>query len=346
MLELSTDAPVIGRVQPPGSGQVSAGGVLRTPSVALDGLVAGRYQVAGASVVGRSHLVAGSCRQDAYAFGLGEDGRLHVAVADGLGSRPTSQVGAALFCQAVMRQALHGPQTTDPRRLIEVAAARTAEQGLAAYGLAERDLRCTVVVAIFADDGVTVARVGDTSAFTLHGGEFGEVFDYDDTEAVNSVSASVPGHRPDAVELVRLGRPQVVVLATDGVAMDLRNSAGLRGWLAERWAVPVGPYAMGDSLRYRRQGSFDDLTAVVVWCPTPEPQPEQAAEQTAEQTAAVPAAGPGPDLGGDVADPGWNDSIWDVGRPGPVEDTGPAEADGEPGPGESQPSGGAGAEQR
>lgn len=48
-------------------------------------------------------------------------------------------------------------------------------------------------------------------------------------------------------------------------SQDLRTSAAIRSWLGERWRTPLGPYAMGESLRYRRQGSHDDRTAVVVW---------------------------------------------------------------------------------
>jgi hypothetical protein len=45
----------------------------------------------------------------------------------------------------------------------------------------------------------------------------------------------------------------------------------LRTWLAERWARPAMAWAVGDSLRYRRQGSHDDRTAVVVWTEPSDP---------------------------------------------------------------------------
>ena len=56
----------------------------------------------------------------------------------------------------------------------------------------------------------------------------------------------------------------MIALATDGLAVDLRTSPGVRKWLGERWVAPLGPFAFADTLRYQRQGSHDDRTAVAV----------------------------------------------------------------------------------
>ncbi|WEH16158.1 PP2C family serine/threonine-protein phosphatase [Streptomyces sp. VNUA24] len=60
-------------------------------------------------------------------------------------------------------------------------------------------------------------------------------------------------------------RGDCLILASDGLAEDAFGSPAVRAWLAERWAQPCDAAAMADSLRYRRRGSHDDRTALVVW---------------------------------------------------------------------------------
>jgi hypothetical protein len=132
------------------------------------------------------------------------------------------------------------------------------------YGLEPRLAACVGAVAVFDDRGCTIARVGDVSAFTVRDGVFTEAFEADGGP-VNIVSASMPDQDENDVEVVALGPEPVIVFGTDGLANDIRNSGTLRAWLAERWRVPHLPFAIGDTLRYRRQGSHDDRTAVLVW---------------------------------------------------------------------------------
>ena len=104
-IDVTSAAPVIGKVleavSPPGSRPECA--VHRTPAHLADGIALGRpSKVSAASQIGLAHSVPGSVRQDAYDFTLTPPGRLVVAVADGMGSRPDSQVGAAHFCESVV----------------------------------------------------------------------------------------------------------------------------------------------------------------------------------------------------------------------------------------------------
>jgi serine/threonine protein phosphatase PrpC len=254
---------VIGRVGGVALGQVKAGVSLRPPAIALDGIAAGGYRVAGASMIGASHLRSGQPRQDAYNFMLGESGRLYVAVADGLGSKPYSQLGAHLFVESVLIAAARA-EDDDPSPLLTAASERMEEVIAKTYGLDPKTAGCVGAVAVFSASGCRVARVGDVSAFTIDADGFTERFPADGGP-LNLVSACMPYEKEEDIEVAELDPAPVVVLGTDGLANDLRTSGTLREWLAGRWRVPHLPFAIGDTLRYRRQGSHDDRTAVVVW---------------------------------------------------------------------------------
>jgi hypothetical protein len=244
--------------------------------------------VAGASMIGASHLQSGQPRQDAYNFMLGESGRLYVAVADGLGSKPYSQLGAHLFTESVLVEAARAeaedsggpdpggpdpggpdpggpdPGGPDPARLLTLASERMERIVAKTYGIDPKSAGCVGAVAVFSERGCVVARVGDVSAFTIRAGAFTEGFPAENGP-LNLVSASMPYERESDIEVAELAPAAAVVLGTDGLANDLRNSGTLQEWLAEQWQAPHLPFGIGDTLRYRRQGSHDDRTAVLVW---------------------------------------------------------------------------------
>jgi serine/threonine protein phosphatase PrpC len=266
--DLPSVAPVIGRVGGVQPGHAAAGISLRPPAIALDGTCAGNYRVAAASMIGAGHLQSGQPRQDAYNFMVGESGRLYVAIADGLGSKPYSQLGAHLFVESVLVAAAQAEATDGAQpgaaRLLALAGDRMARIITEAYGIDPRTAECVGAVAVFSDTGCVIARVGDVSAFTLRAGSFAEGFPAEGG-LVNIVSATMPYQKEADVEIAELDPAAVVVFGTDGLANDLRNSGTLREWLAGQWQVPHLPFGLGDTLRYRRQGSHDDRTAVVVW---------------------------------------------------------------------------------
>jgi serine/threonine protein phosphatase PrpC len=265
--DLATAAPVIGGVLPSHARDVLPGQALRRSDVSLDGFASGDFQVAAASIVGSGHLAAGTGRQDSYGMFLDRTGRLYAVLADGLGSRPSSQLGAHLMCESVgLLVSDHddevGPGAGD---LILAASARTGHIAATAYGLAPRDVACVCLVAVVDSTGGQLARVGDASAFVLADDTFTELFETDE-QYVNQVSASVPDDDvATAIETAPVPTDGTLVLATDGLVIDIRNSATVREWLGTCWRGPVGPFAMGDSLRFRRQGSHDDRTGVVIW---------------------------------------------------------------------------------
>ncbi|TDE60306.1 hypothetical protein E1295_00205 [Nonomuraea mesophila] len=98
------------------------------------------------------------------------------------------------------------------------------------YRIETREAACVGAVAVFSDRGCELARIGDVTDFTLSGGEFAEVFPVE-SGFMNVVSATLPGERPEQVETADLGLARIVVLGTDGLGNDLRNSPALRSWL-------------------------------------------------------------------------------------------------------------------
>src|SRR5690242_11761259 len=263
--DLSTAAPTVGAVRRQPVPRLAPAARFRAPAVTLDAVQAGDVHVAAASVIGASHAAAGGVRQDAYDFTATGDGYLVIAIADGLGSRLLSQLGAALFCTGVTQAAI-GPGS--PPRAADELLCHGAEYAAAAQDFCQVPPAESAFVAAVAvlpppgTDGVRtadIARVGDVSAFALdQENPLAELFTNDDGP-INILGESLPG--PAATRPQRAhAQTQVLILATDGLANDLRNSPGVRSWLSEQWSHPIGPFAFGDCLRYQRQGSHDDRT--------------------------------------------------------------------------------------
>lgn len=62
-----------------------------------------QFEIAGGSVPGRSHLLAGKCNQDAFHWAVGETSLVAV-VCDGCGSGAESEVGSALGARLVVAE--------------------------------------------------------------------------------------------------------------------------------------------------------------------------------------------------------------------------------------------------
>jgi hypothetical protein len=265
--DTETAAPVIGSVRALADPRLAADLRLRSSQVELDGFMLGRFAVAAASIIGLGHALQGGSRQDAYNAALAASGDVYLVVADGLGSKSVSQLGARLFCDATIELALDRTPRThrDVREVVYGAGRRMADIASAAYGVDPGEVGCVCVMAVVRSEQAILARVGDSSAFILQDGHFDEAF-AEGNGYVNVVDASLPTDDQDDVEIVERGlEGGSMALVSDGLAIDLRTSPVLRSWLANCWAQPIGPFAMGESLRYRRQGSHDDRTALALW---------------------------------------------------------------------------------
>lgn len=262
--DLSTQAPTIGRVMPLVGAATREGQPPRRPEVALDAAASDGVRAAGASLAGVRHLSEGTCRQDSFGIFVVQPGRICVVVVDGLGSRVASHLGADLFVDAVGQLTWENQGLAAPADLLVAASERTEQVAASVYGLSASDIAFVGLVAVIGPDQGEVARLGDVSAFALAGDEFTEVFEPDD-KFINVVEVSLPNAEAAHQIEVKALPPGPMVFATDGLAQDLRTSAAVRAWLADYWRSPLTAFAMGDSLRYRRQGSHDDRTGVVVW---------------------------------------------------------------------------------
>jgi hypothetical protein len=282
--DLPTAAPTVGAVRRQPVPSLAPATRFRAPAITLDAVQAGDVHVAAASVIGASHAAAGGVRQDAYDFTTTEDGYLVIAVADGLGSRPMSQLGAAFFCTGVTQAALR-PGSPAVRGADELlcCGAQYAAAAQDSSQVAPAQSAFVAAVAVLPPPGTgggrtaDIARVGDVSAFVLDpAGLLAELFTSDDGP-INILGESLPG--PAACRPQRAhAQTGVLILATDGLANDLRNSPGVRSWLSQQWTRPIGPFAFGDTLRYQRQGSHDDRTAVAVWQAATGPGKEEASD--------------------------------------------------------------------
>jgi serine/threonine protein phosphatase PrpC len=297
--DLTFEAPNVGdaqrRVE---AAELPSTGLWNLSNVALDAGTLGPFWVSAASVAGRRHGWSGQTRQDSYAVELSRDGAAVVlVVADGLGSRPLSQLGARHLTRsiagAVAAADLTGLAETGEEVLL--AGIERAQQELAdvwgpAYGIKDsRVLACTIAVVVLptarSAGPVLVARVGDAtvlSATNATDEPFTGIFATGEGP-VNVVSASIPSAAVrQEVEIRRLDPAGVgkLVLCTDGLADDVYESPGIRSWLARRWAHPCTERWMLETLSYARVGSQDDRTAVVVWLdPGAEPVTSADAEE-------------------------------------------------------------------
>lgn len=259
----------------------------RMPTVRIDagGISAG--YLAGASLAGLSHLHRATTGQDAFGWMSCEaqaDRRsLSLVVADGLGSQPgTSQLGADVavedlrlrLCQAEPVDAW----PKDGRFQQELFAAtsqrmkQTRERIYAEFQ--DRHLSCVAAAVrldLYEDRLVVGAgRVGDCQVFTLRNDQFNPLFPWGEG-FVNVVDACLPfGEDPPTVEPItaECSPDTAIVLATDGLALDIYGSPQVRDWLAGSWRHPCAAPDFYHSMLYRRQGSQDDRTALVFWPPT------------------------------------------------------------------------------
>ncbi len=145
------------------------------------------WRVVSASVVGTGHVRDGDPCQDAFRVVQGEapSGRPYViaVVSDGAGSAKLGGRGAALAVQAscdAMKERIagHEPASLDDQAIREVAVAVRASlsREAIAESLDVRDLACTLLAAVVADDFAAFFQVGDGAIVTTAEQAYAVVF--------------------------------------------------------------------------------------------------------------------------------------------------------------------------
>jgi len=281
LYESPTGAPTVGQVVDTFSSRLDGSNAFRLPTLCADAGALGPFWLAAASLTGLGHLHMATTGQDSYSFALADDGQAVIcAAADGLGSRPSSaQIGATLLtrmlCARLARLPTDGvltsPQPSFATALAEVNDDLCSFRHKLGLHLEDRDLSSTLAFIWIPTDHRTrpsfAGRIGDCAVFTLSESAYETIFERGEGP-LNVVKACLPRTPPlDELELKKLdlSTQQAIILATDGLADDLFNSPAVRAWLAKCWSSRCGAFRMLDALRYRRQGSHDDRTALTVW---------------------------------------------------------------------------------
>lgn len=267
------------------------------------GVIAGTgIELRAASVRGLSHRAdPGQVRQDSYAWSSSE-GRLFVAVADGVGSAPHSQIGAWTATRSAIELVSSG--LGDPRTLGTVVAARITAVARE-MGVEPASLATTLTVAFvrIGDENlpwrVAVAEWGDSHASVFSPGKVVEghpdwrrVTDEKGPVLANDVHSLPFRREATAWGSTMLAPGEVLLVATDGIDAHLRAENSVGHGLGRSWTRPPSIAQFLCDVDFERVGARDDRTAVAVFRPAVE-----IAEASADQGA------DDPHLGADLPDP-------------------------------------------
>lgn len=212
-----------------------------------------------ASVVGVRHRVAARSVEDSWAWD-GDDERVVLAVADGLGSYGDSApVAAAVASTAVAQLAGGGTDL-----LAAVAAVNEAVSGF------EVGKATLVLVTVTRDGSAELVRVGDSTAFTLFNDTWTELFsagEADDDGMQALATPALPSAEPE-IQLAqcRLRAGEALLVVTDGVGDPLRDGpTTVAPGLAAGLATPPHPLVLAAQTDFSRQGCGDDRTLLGLW---------------------------------------------------------------------------------
>jgi serine/threonine protein phosphatase PrpC len=276
-LERQSDAPPsIGRIAGTWQRHLTVS-VWRRPSLAADYGVMGTWRVAAASALGRTHAHRAQERQDAYGLTLNGE-MLVAAIADGVSGAefggPAADIGVEVALSAIETGALSSAL------VLESLDAASGEAGKAIGRFAQRlgvcpDKCATTLLLVAAetpredrdDLELSVVSVGDSSVLELRkDASVGVLVGPERAESSSALDDYLPrGDRKVIRRRVRVPRNSAVLLATDGFAQDLRQSATVREWVVTQLGRTATPIDAAHVLSYQRQRSNDDLTFVALW---------------------------------------------------------------------------------
>lgn len=122
--------------------------------------------IIGTSVKGPSHEELGLPCQDAFAFRILEEGMVFIAVSDGLGSIPKSEIGAKCSVESAVEYITKNMINIDEnlKDLMENIVSfsrKSLENKAKEIGCCLEDLACTLIVVLASKDGVAVYHIGD-----------------------------------------------------------------------------------------------------------------------------------------------------------------------------------------
>ncbi|RBQ20062.1 hypothetical protein DP939_09550 [Spongiactinospora rosea] len=248
------------------------------PDTEIDGADLEGLIIRGASVRGDYHRYDGLPRQDAMLIRKLGESHVLLAVADGLGSRDMSHLGAAQACRAAFEECpaslLDGYETRSDPVVYFADIAESMMDFARDKGVAVAQTATTLTVAVIdvqVQQGVRlchIMRVGDSTAMQLHGGEWTSCFPQDDDQTLaSSATYALPGDAARVEATTWVLPPGVMLLfCTDGLAKPMAGRA-VREQLATWWQEGTPPSLPEFlwQLSFRVKTHDDDRTAICVW---------------------------------------------------------------------------------
>ena len=181
------------------------------------------WEYMGASVIGPAHLINGMPNQDAWIAKRFKWGNV-IAVADGLGSKRYSDIGAKAACNAIV-DAAKWFQKRANRNHEELSRAIHRNWLNRLGSLESTDCATTCLFAIQIGQSITLGRLGDGMLIAVDGNHEHEVILSDDKgESFSNFTLCLGREfRPEHWELATLDSNSynAVLICSDGIADDL-----------------------------------------------------------------------------------------------------------------------------
>ncbi|WP_292975793.1 protein phosphatase 2C domain-containing protein [Mycobacterium sp.] len=258
------------------------------PDVVIDGWSTATITIRGASQRGHLHRYNGAPRQDDFATHALSDGRIIVAVADGVSAAKQSHIGATAavnYAAGWLRTHLAADVSqTDWVMLMKSTAYRLAEQAQSLFKLAapdpvvaEEQLATTLVCAVIEplEAGLMRAHlvgIGDSGAWLLSSNGFRALLGGKAITNDGLTSSAVIGlpRVPSelCLEVVDFGGSDVLLLGSDGIGDPLGSGQGGVGNLLRDLLTATRPPSLVEfahALDFSRENFDDDRTLVAVW---------------------------------------------------------------------------------
>jgi serine/threonine protein phosphatase PrpC len=248
------------------------------PDSVLDGAALPGLVVRAASVRGDAHRYYGTPRQDSMGLWKVDESHLLACVADGLGSKEMSHLGAMAVCKAAYGNLTdffeHADVTTAAEYFIENIADDLREWAVRGE-FAVDSLSTTFLAAVIDHNAETsrtrarIMRVGDSAAMLLHKGVWVPCFPEENGQMVStSATHALPsgtGHVEVAVHDLEPG--DMLLLCTDGLAKPMTQSKQVGDQLSAWWSRPEPPSLPEFfwQFSFRAKSYDDDRTAICVW---------------------------------------------------------------------------------
>jgi hypothetical protein len=220
------------------------------------------YVVIGASEIGADHGYSVDSAEDAFGYSALAEG-IALAVADGATRSPKS----AYASRVAVRHALEAiTNDCDDDAHAVLTALRVGGDAVTAEARendnSPDDWATTLTVAFIPNDSeqpVHCASIGNTHIYALDGGHLLRI------APPGTSFVTWPKAMRDIQHMTYpLKAGQGLLLATDGVGVDLDRSTPVREWFAQNLLSARSPLDAGRLLAYHRDGSADDRTFILV----------------------------------------------------------------------------------